>query len=177
MSIRASGGLTANRGLAVLTVVCKSGLCGGSRAPGFPVRGGSTQRRPTLNIPERHKKRYDCGWGVFSVPPGRRKCTRPRAAAGTQRYARHCRVTTMSRAQLASVAAAAATAALPYVRTLYGCFFSSASATFCFPCSTSACRRARERGGALARAPQDAARALGFMASSLTSSRYGSARR
>jgi len=39
------------------------GLCGESRAPGFPGRGGSTQRRPTLNIPERHKKRYDCGTG------------------------------------------------------------------------------------------------------------------
>jgi len=66
----------------------------------------------------------------------------------------------MSSAQVASVAAAAATAALPYARTSHACFFSGAGTTFCFQCSTSACRRTRERGGALPRATQDAARAL-----------------
>ena len=71
----------------------------------------------------------------------------------TQRCARHRRVTTMSSTQVASVAASAATAALPYARTSHACFFSSASATFCFP-------GARERGGALPRATQNAARAL-----------------
>ena len=71
----------------------------------------------------------------------------------TQRCARHRRVTTMSSTQVASVAASATTAALPYARTSHACFFSSASATFCFP-------GARERGGALPRATQNAARAL-----------------
>jgi len=66
----------------------------------------------------------------------------------------------MSSAQVASVAAAAATAALPYARTSHACFFSGAVATFCFPCSTSACRRTRERRGALPRATHDAARAF-----------------